>query len=54
MTNDQRQIAQAWFEAGLLDSPDVWPFTRMTPEQVQAKQRKQQAETFRNLGDALI
>jgi hypothetical protein len=54
MTEAQRQIAQAWFDAGLLDSPEVWPFTKMTPEQMQAKQREQLAVTLENLGEALI
>lgn len=37
MTDEQRRLARLWYSLGLLDRPDVWPFTKAKPPRRKTK-----------------
>lgn len=37
MTDEQRRLARLWHSLGLLDRPDVWPFTKVKPPRQKTK-----------------
>lgn len=49
MTEQQKAIAKVWYAMGLIDRPDVWPFTKVKPPR-----RKTQQPELAGLEKALL
>ena len=49
MTDEQRRLARLWHSLGLLDRPDVWPFTK-----AKAPRRKTKPVDLSRFGQALV
>ena len=54
MTTEQKKILEAWVEAGLINSSDVWPFTKLGSRELAEMRRAATARALDNCEDALL
>jgi hypothetical protein len=52
MTNEE--ILKLWFEAGIISSPDTWPFTPANAELLALQTREAQEKLLADAGPALM